>query len=203
MLSTTWTVPWQQVHAVPMGIIQPQTLPAATSPVRHTSLPSSQSVLRKLCTTLLTLVAGATWGMWLYKEPSGLFIAVLLWNCQILGNEELKLPLGQCWPPPAQQPRRTKGSRESVPGDEAYRSFQSCCCPRPPFNPLRAQLWAHLALSNRAENVSFPNETLQQGAQAKWRDRSIQCCCNTWAWIYPGHQLTCTDLTGTAVPFTS
>lgn len=119
MLSTTWTVPWQQVHAVPMGIIQPQTLPAATSPVRHTSLPSSQFVLRKLCTTLLTLVAGATWGMWLYKEPSGLFIAVLLWNCQILGNEELKLPLGQCWPPPAQQPRRTKGSRESVPGDAA------------------------------------------------------------------------------------
>lgn len=100
--------------------------------------------------------------------------------------------------------RRIKGSRESVPGDAAYSSFQkSCCCPSPSFNPHRAQLWAHLVLPNRAENVSFPNETLQQGAQAKWRNRSVQRCCNTWARIYPGHQLTHTDLTGTAVPATS
>lgn len=104
----------------------------------------------------------------------------------ILGNKELKLPPGQCWLPPALQLRRIKGSRESVPGDAAYRDFQkSCCCPRSSFNPVRAQLWAHLALPNRAENASFPSETLRQGAQVKWRDRSVQCCSGTWARILP------------------
>lgn len=149
--------------------MKPETPTAANPPPEaHFTLPSGQSALGKLHTTLLTLIAGATWRMWLCtKEPVAYLLLCCLDAVWILGNKELKQPSWQCCGGSQGGPRvqGVCARRCSLP--EHLQKF--CHYPRPCLNPVRDATtspppWPNTGMTMRA----FPVKNSSR--EHKWNE---------------------------------